>query len=727
MKTMKSRIRKTLFLALSAVAAISIGAGIGSIYANAATNDATKLESMKTGGACIRLSGNWGIRFQTTLDKTDYDDLTANGSGLVTGILAIPADMLEDKELLTLSNTDAANAVTYDGTVNEWAQSKDDENLMEAYAYLDGNDIPELSYTRNISFRGYYTYNGNTVYTDVNNRSMTYVAQAALEHDEKTTNENAEEKDKVLDGAAEIKAQSFVKDYTVAYVDGVTGKLISTDTVSASGAVAENKVSENPNDPTLFGGEFSGWTSQNVEWKGTEELLTGDTVVKANYTAATTLDFSTATEVPEYLVVNTNASGQDKGIAKIDETNPSLYAAKWSNDTFTISYLKPMTLNEGDKLFIEVNAPSERWFKMNLKAMDDTDVATEIFHYYTAQDSVKDFLTVTYEAPAGGITFQTLEFVHEQAASLDFYVKSVRIERANQLSEYDYYNVDFANEDTLPSGVISSNGSRQYALDGEEDALWVCATHKEDESNSFFLKYPNINLGVGSTITITMKAATTAANGGGIYMNGKSKWIKNFSKNTGNYETLTYTIDAQTGATVLSKLYFWGYTKDVAYDLYIKSVVITPKNVLMSGTSLDFDTMGNGEAAYWAGAFSCSTTGSSIQTVKDTVNGQEKTVLLAKGVNKNQGLIVGTDIQLAAGATVTITVKVYSEDGAYGNVNGGVYINGTTDWRANFSAQGSWVTATFTVNDVTELSSIHIFQYDPNKNYDIYVASIVIS
>jgi hypothetical protein len=547
---------------------------------------------------------------------------------------------------------------------------------------------------------------------------MTYVAQAALEHDEKTTNENAADKDKVLDDTAEIKAQSFVKDYTVAYVDSITGKLISQDTVSAEGAVADNKVSENPADPTLFGGEFANWTSQNVEWKGTEELLTGDTVVKANYTAATTLDFSTATEVPEYLVVNTNASGQDKGIAKIDETNPSLYAAKWSNDTFTISYLEPMTLSEGDKLFIEVNAPQEKWFRMKLKNSDDSDAATEIFHYYTEQDSVEDFLTVAYEAPAGGVTFQTLEFVHEQAVSLDFYVKSVRIEKANQLSKYDYYNVDFASEDALPSGFVNNQGSaNQYAVDKAEGALWACTSKKGNETNSFFLKYPDIQLRKGDSITITMKAYTTATSNGGIYLNGTSKFIKNFAINTGACETLTYTFEE---TTVLSKIYFWGYIGDIAYDLYIKSVKI---NAAITETTIDFNSDASA-ANYYMNAF---TAKNGMELVKDTVNDEEVTVLKANDVWKNDQLIRFADIELAAGTTVTITVKAYREDGNYGDPNGGIYINGTTDWRANFSAQGSWSTVTFTVKEATTLSSMYIFQYDGNKNYDIYVASIVIS
>ena len=720
MKRMKSRMKKTLFLALSTVAAMSIGVGVGSIYANAEMNDATKLESMKTGGASIRLTGNWGIRFQTTLDQTDYQDLIKTDSGIVTGVLAIPTDMLDCADQLTLANTDAANAVTYDGTANEWVQSEEDATLMESYAYLDGNDIPELSYTRNISFCGYYTYGGNTVYTEVKTRSMTYVAQAALEHDQNTTNANAEDKDKVLDDTQESKAKTFVKDYTVAYVDGVTGKLISTDTVSAGGNVADNKVGENPADPTLFGGEFAGWTSQNVAWKGTEETLTGDTVVKANYTASTILDFSTATEVPEYLVVNTNASGQDKGIAKIDETTPSLYAAMWTTETFTISYLEPMTLSEGDKLFVEVNAPDEKWFKMSLKPMGDTDETTLIYDYYTEQDSVEDFMTVTYEAPVGGITFQTLEFTHTQSISLNFYVKSVRIEKANTLSKYDYYNVNFANEDALPSGFVNNHGSNQYALDKAEGALWGYATHKQNADNSMFLKYPDIPLNAGDSITITMKSRVACTTNGGIYLNGVSTWIKNFSINTDNYETITYDV---TGDVVLSSLYFFGYDQNYQYDLYIKSIVITDSDAKINETSIDFSSDASA-ANYYMQAV---TAKSGAELVKDTVNGQEITVLKVNNVWKtDQMKIAFADIVLAANTKVTITMKAEAQGtlNSGSSVQGGLDMNST--WKANVSVDGEWNTVSFTVTEETTLSSLALYSYATECSFHFYIASIVI-
>jgi hypothetical protein len=406
----------------------------------------------------------------------------------------------------------------------------------------------------------------------------------------------------------------------------------------------------------------------------------------------------------------------DKNIAKIDETTSSLYAAKYQDDTFTISYLEPMTLNEGDKLFVEVNAPNEKWFRMKLKSVDNTVAATEIFHYYTEQDSVKEFFTVTYEAPVGGITFQTLEFAHEQSISLDFYVKSVRIEKANQLSKYAYFNVNFASEETLPSGFVSNNGSKQYGFDEKEDALWACATHKSDMTNSFFLKYPDIKLSAGDSITITMKAHTTANDGGGIYLNG-SKFIKNFSK-TENYETLTYEFKEE---TVLSKLYFWGYTSGKAYDLFIKSVEIDVKNASISDTTIDFNSDANA-ANYYMKAV---TAKNGTELVKDTVNGEEVTVLKVKEVWKGDKLSIRFDnIVLAANTTVTITVKAMA-NGETTEKNGSFDMNGA--WKANISVAGDWNTVSFTVNEETTLSSLELFSYTTQVSHDFYIASIVIS
>ena len=239
MKTMNKKTKNAFLIALSAIAAVSLSAGVGAVGA-AAENNVAKLETYATGGAAIRITGNWGIRFQTLMDEADYLDMTAENSGFVTGILAIPTDMLDNPNDLTLDNEDVENAVTFDGEVNRWRLCED-ETKYESFAFLDGNDIPALSYSRNLSFRGYYTYGGNTVYGEVVNRSMSYVAQAELEDDAKATAENAEDKDLILDDEQEVKAQSYVKDYTVAYVDGVTNKLITTQTVVAGDSVADNK------------------------------------------------------------------------------------------------------------------------------------------------------------------------------------------------------------------------------------------------------------------------------------------------------------------------------------------------------------------------------------------------------------------------------------------------------------------------------------------------------
>lgn len=272
MKTVNRKTKQSLLFALSAVAALSIGAGVGSVRVAAdesAANDSAKLETMATGGAAIRLKGDWGIRFQTTMKATDYADLTAENADFVTGVLVIPTDLLDSADDLTLENAKVGNAVTYNGEVNNWEEMSDESGNYEAYAFIGGEDIPDLSYSRNLSFRGYYTVNDETTYTAVNTRSMTYVAQVALADEQSGLEEDQK-----------TKAQGFVKDYTVAYVDGVTNELLKNATVSAQGKVEENKLTNDQQNPELFGGVFDKWTCLNQAWGGKDELLTGDTVVK---------------------------------------------------------------------------------------------------------------------------------------------------------------------------------------------------------------------------------------------------------------------------------------------------------------------------------------------------------------------------------------------------------------------------------------------------------------
>ncbi len=723
MKNMNKKTKNAFLIALSAIAAVSLSAGVGAVSA-AAENDAAKLETYATGGAAIRITGNWGIRFQTLMEEADYLDMTAENSGFVTGILAIPADMLDDPNDLTLENENAENAVTFDGEINRWRLCED-ETKYESFAFLDGNDIPSLSYSRNLSFRGYYTIGGNTVYGDVVNRSMTYVAQAELEDDAKATAENAENKDLILDDEQEVKAQSYIKDYTVAYVDGVTNKLITTQTVVAGDSVADNKVSGDVADPTLFGGVFAGWTKQGATWQGEEELLTGDTVVKANYTAATELDFSKATEVPLYLATNHNATGLAKEM-RIE--NGALYGSKWSMDTFTISFLDEITLEKGDKLIIEVDATQDKWFQINLKsATESTTIfnqTTEIRANATFDNAanyirVREYCGIYYEAPEGGLTFQTVEFVHAQAISLEFYVKSIKVEKAVALTEYDYYNVDFSQLDAIPSGMIASSSVNKKALyDATEDALWI-GEQRGGSTYNIQLAFPNIVLEEGDILSLTMKAVMGGCN---VKLNTTSIAPSGWWFGVGDYKTVTYTVPA--GGMTLSNITLLSYNANGGGEYYVKNVKIMKGSL---AESLNFDDLGNAANAY-LGAFTHN--GSKTATlVEDATYG---TVLKQSGMWANnsdgtpRGLIVSFgDLKFENATTLTVLLKLEGTSSAHNWLAAG--INGTENTDGCNTPNGEWMEVTVDIPAGTTLSTLYLNSTTTANSFNLYVASITIN
>ena len=334
------KIRKNLLTTLGALALVCVGAGVynvANVTANAAdsANDAKKLESMVLGDVSFRLTGDYGIRCDVTLDATDYTDLTAVNSGITTGVLVIPTDLLDGE--LTLDTPYVGKGVTYDASnnVDKWIVA--DDGTAETYAYID--NVPTMSYTRNLTFCAYYTVDGATEYTATKTTSLTCVAQSLLQEDvaDDTT---------LTDDLSEI-VEGYVSDYTVVFQDGVTGDELSRTAVSANGSVEENTVTKPETDPTLFGGEFKGWYVGDKEWNFETDTITGDTLITAKYSAVETLDFTTVTEVPDYLL-NTivKSTGQPKDDVSVSAETGLVVPSVYSVDYMQVSFLNTLTLSE---------------------------------------------------------------------------------------------------------------------------------------------------------------------------------------------------------------------------------------------------------------------------------------------------------------------------------------------------------------------------------------------
>lgn len=186
-KTMK-RIFVSLFSALFCVT-LALCFSVGSFFTASAAETDKSSGVMTSDGASIRLAddGESGIRFHVKVaaDK-DGNVKLDNGKtytetqfrALASGILLIPSNKLSDGEELTVSGAttayaSGAKAANVTGSECVW-KFEQSGNYYEATAYI--YNIPETSYEKEFTFRGYYKVDDVTYYSAVNTRSVSYVA-----------------------------------------------------------------------------------------------------------------------------------------------------------------------------------------------------------------------------------------------------------------------------------------------------------------------------------------------------------------------------------------------------------------------------------------------------------------------------------------------------------------------------------------------------------------------
>ncbi|MBO5481408.1 MAG: hypothetical protein J6A63_09510, partial [Clostridia bacterium] len=515
MKTIREKTKKAILFAISTVAALSLGGGVGAITASAA-NDTTKLESLTTGGASVRVKGEAGIRFQSTMDDTDYQDLTAENSGFETGVIAIPADLLDNLNDLTLDNPNVANGVT----TGEWSDREDGEEGKEAYAYFTALEMTEENYTRNIAFRSYYTINGATEYGNVLTRSLTYVANAAANDTTDEGKAKYEENKTTID--------SYIKDYTVKYVNGVTEEVIDYKGVTESEPTAE--------EAALFGGEFKAWTTLGAAWDETaKNAITGDTVVKSNYTASETLDFTQATEVPTHLLNTIQKSTQQpKPLDSISVSGEKGLVVEdvYNSDYMQISFLNELTLTENDVIAVKVKVITVKectnnWMNIYVNPTS-SNPGTNSDSYIgclktgklvdgveTGDGQTEIYQTFIYKVDADGLVLKTLGFASStDSLPIDYSFEYIRIER---YEEYASESVDFSNYNLLPGFVTYTTASAPYMENGKVRA-WV--------GNTQYIKinYNGLILNKGDIIRYVV--TTPSAAGLNLDINGSYKqWV----------------------------------------------------------------------------------------------------------------------------------------------------------------------------------------------------------
>ena len=149
---------------------------------------AVGIDASTMDGAAVRLQTPTGLRFETRVDKADYDALTQLGVDVQTGTLIVPQDYLEDGTTLTLAALQKSGKLYLDIENSGWynAATAQTDGYYQYFGTIA--NIKLTNYEREFTSAGYLriTYqNGDTEYfycTDGTNtiRTVAAVAAAAL-------------------------------------------------------------------------------------------------------------------------------------------------------------------------------------------------------------------------------------------------------------------------------------------------------------------------------------------------------------------------------------------------------------------------------------------------------------------------------------------------------------------------------------------------------------------
>ena len=174
------RNKKTKILSLMVATTACLAAAALTFDAKVA--DAASEATFHELGASVRMSQDKGIRFAFGLpeDKT--------GDGYEIGTLIVPKEVLGESELNHNSDTADSEEVDYVNIpcTKKWVSHEDLDNAKDGYNYYNAalTEIPSVNYDTVLVARSYYVKDGVYTYSDPVERSIGYVASAALNNGE---------------------------------------------------------------------------------------------------------------------------------------------------------------------------------------------------------------------------------------------------------------------------------------------------------------------------------------------------------------------------------------------------------------------------------------------------------------------------------------------------------------------------------------------------------------
>ena len=275
----------TMFVGTLAAAALPAE---NNIDAAAQTNLVLNENNFKV-GAAVRLKKSEtdttgdGIRFSVMVKKDAYEQL---GGNFLSGTMLLPEKISDGKELIAdftgstpvVEDSDISHTPTKNSEVDVWSKYTDNDGVewMQAAVYLW--DIPAVAYDAEILARGYILDldDGTVYYTNTTERSIAYVANAAL-------NDPAEDWD--------TTEQGTLKGYIPTYDNIVVQDDNGTEITSLGNNAYGDTVTYTPN--------VTEGTVKKVFYDGEE--LTAD----ENGTYAVTIKNDSPIVVGEYIEVST--------------------------------------------------------------------------------------------------------------------------------------------------------------------------------------------------------------------------------------------------------------------------------------------------------------------------------------------------------------------------------------------------------------------------------------
>ena len=174
---------------VSLLALCATCATTGALTLNSYTAKAEAEPTFHELGASIRVSQDRGVRFAFGLPEE------VTGDGYAIGTLIIPKAVLGDAVLN--HNDDAADEVdvsyAHIACSKNWIPNNKIDNAKDGYQYYNAalTEIPQLNYDTTLVARSYYVKDGVYTYSDPVERSMGYVAAAAL-------NDGYDDRDSIL-------------------------------------------------------------------------------------------------------------------------------------------------------------------------------------------------------------------------------------------------------------------------------------------------------------------------------------------------------------------------------------------------------------------------------------------------------------------------------------------------------------------------------------------------